>query len=77
MAFLSRESLFAFAALFTVFLPATSPGQDAIQLFHKMQTALGGGDKIAAIQGFEQCVRADTWDNSGKRHGEVYKEPGG
>lgn len=73
MAFLSRESLFAFAALFTVFLPATSPGQDAMQLFHKMQTALGGGDKIAAIQDFEQCLRAVTWDNSGKRHGEVYK----
>ena len=73
MGFLSPESLFAFAALFTVFLSATSPCEDAMQLFHKMQTALGGGERIAAIQDFEQCVRADTWDNNGKRHGEVYK----
>lgn len=73
MDFLSPESFFAFAALFTVFLSATSPCQDAMQLFHKMQTALGGGERIAAIQDFEQCVRADTWDNNGKRHGQVYK----
>jgi hypothetical protein len=44
-----------------------------MQLFHKMQTALGGGERIADIQDFEQCVRADTWDNNGKRHGQVYK----
>src|SRR5437016_6280754 len=73
MDFLSPESFFAFAALFTVFLSATSPCQDAMQLFHKMQTALGGGERIADIQDFEQCVRADTWDNNGKRHGQVYK----
>jgi hypothetical protein len=44
-----------------------------MQLFRKMQSALGGRDKIAAIKDFEQCVRADAWDNEGKPYGEVYK----
>jgi hypothetical protein len=34
--------------------------QDALQLLHKMQQALGGADKIAGIQDFEQNVRAET-----------------
>lgn len=38
-----------------------------------MQIALGGSDKISAIQDFEQCVRADAWNNEGKPYGEVYK----
>jgi len=63
----------AFAALLTVFLSATCQGQDGRQLFHKMQTALGGSDKIAAIQDFDQCVRADAWTDKGKPYGEVYK----
>jgi hypothetical protein len=44
-----------------------------MRLFHKMQSALGGRDKIAAIQDFEQCVCADAWDDEGKLFGEVYK----
>lgn len=52
---------------------SSSPGQDALQLFHKMQTALGGADKIADIQDFEQSVRAETWDNQGNPHGLVRK----
>ena len=38
-----------------------------------MQTALGGKEKLAAIQDFEECVRAETWDDSGNSHGVVYK----
>jgi hypothetical protein len=57
--------LLALAALSPVFFSATCQGQDGMQLFHKMQTALGGADKIAAIQDFDQCVRADSWDNDG------------
>ena len=34
--------------------------QDELQLFHKMQTALGGIDKIASIRDFEECVHAQT-----------------
>jgi hypothetical protein len=52
---------------------SSSSGQDALQLFHKMQTALGGADKIAQIQDFEQSVRAETWDNQGNPHGPVRK----
>jgi hypothetical protein len=42
-------------------------------LFHKMQTALGGRDKIAAVYDLEQCVRAETRNNDGTPHGEVFK----
>ena len=42
-------------------LPAFA--QDAQQLFHKMQNALGGAEAIAAIRDFEETVRADAWDN--------------
>jgi hypothetical protein len=47
--------------------------QDGLRLFHKMQTALGGAEKIASIRDFEECVRAETWDNEGKAHGIVRK----
>src|SRR5262249_12627020 len=44
------------------------------QLFHKMQAALGGADKIAAIRDFEQLVRADAIDgNTGLSLGAVRK----
>ena len=66
-------SFVAFAALSIVFFSATCQGQNGVVLFHKMQTALGGSDKIAAIQDFEQCVRADAWNDEGKAYGEVYK----
>lgn len=65
---------FVFAvAVFTLFLCPLAFSQDAQQLLHKMQDALGGSEKIAAIRDFEQTVRADTWDNTGKPHGEVRK----
>jgi len=38
-----------------------------------MQDALGGAQKIASIRDFEQIVRADTWDNRGRPHGQVRK----
>jgi hypothetical protein len=49
--------------------------QDAgISLFHKMQNALGGADKIAAIRDFEQVVTAESWNgNTGQSIGEVRK----
>jgi len=42
------------------FSPSAFP-QDAIQLFRKMQEALGGADRIAGIHDFEEAVRADAW----------------
>src|SRR5260370_19875819 len=48
--------------------------QDGLQLFHKMQEALGGAKKIAAIRDFEQSVRAESWSgNTGQSLGEVRK----
>jgi hypothetical protein len=53
-------------------LPAYS--QDGILLFHKMQNALGGSKKIAAIRDFEQSVRAESWNgNTGQSLGAVRK----
>src|SRR4030095_5990122 len=47
---------------------------DGLQLFHKMQKALGGADKIAAIREFEQQVRAQSWNgNTGRLIGDVTK----
>jgi len=48
-------------------------GQDALQLFQKMQGALGGAGKIAAVRDFEQSVRADAWDFGGNPMGVVRK----
>jgi hypothetical protein len=48
--------------------------QDGLQLFHRMQKALGGAEQIAAIRDFEQTVRAETWSgNTGASIGEVRK----
>jgi hypothetical protein len=54
-------------------LCSPSVGQDGLHLFHQMQTALGGAEKIASVRDFEQIVRAETWDNEGKPHGTVRK----
>jgi hypothetical protein len=46
---------------------------DGLQLLHKMQSALGGAEKIAAIQDYEETVVAQTWNNAGTPMGEVRK----
>ncbi len=38
-------------------------GQDGLQLFHKMQAALGGAETIASVRDFEETVSAETWKN--------------
>src|SRR5215467_2512806 len=68
-----RCILYIAGVLLLIFLPTISAGQDGKQLFHKMQTALGGSDRIAAIAAFDQCVRADAWADNGKFYGVVYK----
>jgi len=53
-----------------------TPGfsQDGLPLFRKMQEALGGADRIAAIRDFEQEVRAESWNgNTGQSMGDVRK----
>src|SRR6476646_11473406 len=53
---------------------ATVSLQQGQRLFHKMQEALGGAEKIAAVRDFEQQVRAESWNgNTGQSIGEVVK----
>jgi len=59
--------------VFFVLLSNLCQGQDGALLFHRMQSALGGKEKIAALDSFEECVRAESWDDTGKYHGVVYK----
>jgi hypothetical protein len=73
MASPSRPRFSVSVALLTLLFCSSSSGQDALQHFHKMQSALGGADKIAEVQDFEQSVRAETWDNQGNPHGLVRK----
>ena len=47
--------------------------ENAIELFHQMQRALGGAEKIAGIQDFEESVKASAWRPNGEAMGEVRK----
>jgi hypothetical protein len=47
--------------------------RNALQLFHEMQSALGGAQNIAAIRDFDEIVRAETWDRTGRPLGTVRK----
>ena len=46
---------------------------DGLRLLHKMQGALGGADKIAAIRDYEETIRGDTWLPDGSPLGHVRK----
>jgi hypothetical protein len=65
-------SLLRFSAVI-VLLFSSSAGQNGLELFHKMQDALGGADKIAAVRDFEQWERAETWWPDGRTRGTVRK----
>jgi hypothetical protein len=73
MASPSHSRLSIPVALFALLFCSSSSGQDALQLFHKMQTALGGAEKIASVRDFEESVRAQAWHNDGRSMGEVRK----
>jgi|SRR5215472_4902149 len=47
--------------------------QDGLQLLHKMQEALGGTERIAAIRDYEEIVSAKTWNSRGVLASEVRK----
>jgi hypothetical protein len=59
------------AAYFLAPLPSLQT--DGRQLFHKMQKALGGADKIAAIHDYEELESAETWFENGTSRGTVRK----
>jgi hypothetical protein len=69
----SHPRFSASVALSMLLFCASSSGQDALQLFHKMQTALGGAEKIASVRDFEESVRAQAWHNDGVAMGDVRK----
>lgn len=69
----SRLGVVFFLTVFILISGAPALSEDALELLHKMQQALGGADKIAGIRDFEQSVHAETWDNNEKRIGTVRK----
>jgi hypothetical protein len=77
----SRSPFLFAAAIAAVFLsgsalpqaPAPAPAADGQQLLRKMQAALGGAEKIAAIRDYEEIVQAKTWNPDGSPLGEVRK----
>src|SRR3954447_22810188 len=53
---------------------ADRPEPDGRALLQKMQQALGGADRIAAITDYEEHVRAESWNgNTGRSMGQVRK----
>jgi hypothetical protein len=50
-----------------------SAQDSGLVLLHKMQRALGGSDKIAAIHDLDWTVRAKTFDHNGRPIGSVTK----
>ena len=44
-----------------------------LDLLHRMQDALGGANRIAAVRDFEETIRAEAWDGNGGALGEVRK----
>lgn len=62
------------AVAFVLFSVSFTRADDkGIALLHKMQTALGGRDKIAAVHDLDWTVKADTFDHAGKSIGQVTK----
>jgi hypothetical protein len=63
----------AYFPLLLLLSQSPAGAQDGLQLLHKMQTALGGSERIASIRDYEESVQAETWNNEGKQNGEVRK----
>ncbi len=47
--------------------------QEGLLLLHKLQDALGGAKRIAAVRDFDETIRAEAWDASGASLGDVRK----
>ena len=53
--------------------PPQPSSPEGLRLLHKMQEALGGAKRIAAVRDFEEIVRAEARDANGAALGEVRK----
>src|SRR5262245_28359660 len=69
----ARRKALALAPALMLALRGAASSEDALALFHKMQTALGGAEKIAAIRDFEETQGAESFDASGRSIGDVRK----
>ena len=49
---------------------------EGLLLLHKVQDALGGAKRLAAVRDFEETIRAQAWDASGTSLGDVRKRIG-
>jgi len=61
---------------FTTRTLSSQPSQsspEGLRLLHKLQDALGGAKRIAAVLDFEETIRAQAWDSNGGALGEVRK----
>ncbi len=52
---------------------AQGSGPEGLRLLHRMQEALGGAARIAAVRDFEEIIRAEARDANGVSLGEVRK----
>jgi outer membrane lipoprotein-sorting protein len=65
----SRARSISLVGLLSLVLCSAASAQDGLELFHKMQEAMGGAEKIAAIRDYEDLVHAQTWNYEGKLNG--------
>src|SRR5215468_10855056 len=61
------------AASLTLAITMAGLSEDGPALLHKMQDALGGAEKIAAVRDFEETQGAESFDASGRSIGDVRK----
>jgi hypothetical protein len=57
----------------SLFVCSSASAQDGTALFHRMQQALGGAEKIASIHDVDELVHAQTWHEDGSARGDVRK----
>jgi hypothetical protein len=50
-----------------------SSSRAGLNLLHKLQDALGGASRIAAVKDYEETIRAEAWDSAGGALGEFWK----
>jgi len=68
------KSLFTTSSAVLLLLCSSVSSQDGLPLFRKMQDALGGANRIAAIRDYEEFITAESWNgNTGQSIGEVRK----
>ena len=64
---------FARTLLIVMYLAVAQKADNGRTLFHQMQDAIGGAEKIAAVKDYEALERAETWFEDGRSRGIVHK----